>query len=154
MSKFLVLKAAREEIGYKEKPNNNNKFAKVAGHANNQPWCATFIRACFIKGKEEKAIPDTAYCPHIESWAKANHAVIPIAEVQKGDLLLFDFSRSGRAEHIGIVTHDFNPKNPTVLRTIEGNTGTISQDNGDGVAKKIRPVSLIRTAIRPKWSNK
>ena len=147
-----VIKAARDEIGYQEKPNNNNKFAKVAGHANYQPWCATFIRACFIKGKEAKAIPDTAYCPHLESWARANHAVIPIKEVRRGDLLLFDFSRSGRAEHIGIVTHDFDPKNPTILRTIEGNTSAISQDEGDKVARKVRPVSLIRLAIRPKWS--
>ena len=38
-----VLKAARDEIGYKEGANNANKFAKIAGHANNQPWCATFI---------------------------------------------------------------------------------------------------------------
>ena len=62
-----VMKAARDEIGYQEGANNDNKFAKIAGHANNQPWCATFIRACFIKGKEEKAIPDTAYCPYIDT---------------------------------------------------------------------------------------
>ena len=152
MTRFLVLEAARAEVGYKEKPNNDNKFAKVAGHANNQPWCATFIRACFIKGKEAKAIPDSAYCPHIEAWAKANHAVVPLVEAKKGDLALFDFSRSGRAEHIGILTHDFNKATPTIIRTIEGNTGAISQDNGDGVAKKVRSVSLVRVIVRPKWS--
>ncbi len=155
MSIQKVLDAARAEIGYKEKPNNNNKFAKVAGHANNQPWCLTFIRACFIKGEEAKAIPDTAYCPHLESWARVNNRVIPTAEAERGDLVLFDFSRSGRAEHVGIVNIDFSKKNPEYLHTIEGNTSNIaggSQDNGDGVSKKKRSVSLIRIVIRPNWS--
>ena len=152
MSIQKVLDAARAEVGYKEKPNNNNKFAKMAGHANYQPWCATFIRACFIKGEEEKAIPDTAYCPHLESWARANNRVVATAEAKRGDLVLFDFSRSGRAEHVGILNNNFYPKISKYLRTIEGNTGAISQDNGDGVAKKKRDLSCVRLIIRPEWS--
>lgn len=154
MSVQKVLDAAKAEIGYKEGKNNDNKFAKIAGHANHQPWCATFIRACFIKGEEAKAIPDSAYCPHIEAWGRANNAVVPTKEAKKGDLILLDFSRSGRSEHIEILTHDFSAKTPAVLRSIGGNTGAISQDNGDGVAKKVRPVSLVRVIVRPKWSNK
>jgi hypothetical protein len=155
MSKFKVLDAAKAEVGYKEGANNFNKFAKMAGHANNQPWCATFIRACFIKGQEAKAIPDSAYCPYIESWARANHAVIPLRESRAGDLALFDFSRTGKSEHIGILIKDFDPKKPDQIRTIEGNTSggrTGSQSNGDSVARKTRPVSNIRVIIRPKWS--
>ena len=152
MSIAKVLEAAQKEVGYKEKPNNNNKFAKIAGHANNQPWCATFIRACFIQGEEEKAIPNSAYCPHFEAWAREHNAIVPTKEAKKGDLILLDFSRSGRAEHIEILTHDFSAKTPTILRAIGGNTGTLSQDNGDGVAKKVRSISLVRVVIRPKWS--
>ena len=152
MSVNKVLEAARAEVGYKEKPNNDNKFAKVAGHANHQPWCATFIRACFIQGEEKKAIPDTAYCPHLEAWARANNRVVPTAEAKRGDLVLFDFSRSGRAEHVGILNSNFYPKVSKYLRTIEGNTGAISQDNGDGVAKKKRDLSFVRLIIRPDWS--
>ena len=153
MSIQKVLDAARAEIGYKEKPNNDNKFAKVAGHANNQPWCATFVRACFIKGEEEKAIPDSAYCPHIEAWGRQHNRVVPTAEAKRGDLVLFDFSRSGKSEHIGILNIGFSEKNPEYLHTIEGNTGYISPDDGDGVQKKKRHVSLVRIIIRPKWSN-
>ena len=155
MSLSAVLAAARAEVGYKEGKNNDNKFAKIAGHANHQPWCATFIRACFIKGEEAKAIPDTAYCPHLESWARANNRVVPTTEAKRGDLVLFDFSRSGRAEHVGIVNINFSEKNPEYLHTIEGNTSAVasgSQDNGDGVSKKKRPISLIRLVIRPDWS--
>lgn len=152
MSIQKVLNAARAEIGYNEKPNNNNKFAKVAGHANYQPWCATFIRACFIKGEEAKAIPDSAYCPHIEAWGRGHNRVVPIREAKRGDLVLFDFSRSGKSEHIGILNINFSEKNPEYLHTIEGNTGHLSPDDGDGVAKKKRHVSLVRIIIRPKWS--
>ena len=152
MSIQKVLDAARAEIGYNEKPNNNNKFAKVAGHANYQPWCATFIRACFIKGQEEKAIPNSAYCPHIEAWARANNRVVPTREAKRGDLVLFDFTRSGKSEHIGILTHNFSAKSPEYLRTIEGNTGAISASEGDGVQKKKRHVSIVRIIVRPKWS--
>jgi hypothetical protein len=147
-----VLDAARAEIGYNEKPNNNNKFAKVAGHANYQPWCATFIRACFIKGQEEKAIPDSAYCPHIEAWARANNRVVPTREAKRGDLVLFDFTRSGKSEHIELLNLNFSEKNPEYLYTIGGNTGAISASEGDGVQKKKRHVSNVRLIVRPDWS--
>lgn len=155
MSVKSVLDAATAEIGYKEGKNNDNKFAKIAGHANNQPWCATFVRACFIKGKEEAAIPNTAYCPTIESWGRAHNAVVPVKEAKVGDLVLFDFDRKGIAQHVGICSHDFDSASPTVIATIDGNTSSSSsgsQANGDGVYRKIRPVSLVRIIVRPKWS--
>ena len=152
MSLSGVMAAARAEIGYKEGKNNDNKFAAIAGHANHQPWCATFIRACFVKGKEEKAIPDTAYCPHLESWGRAHNRIVPLAEAKKGDLVLFDFARKGIADHVGILNFDYNPTSPNLIRTIEGNTGSVSQTNGDSVSKKNRSVSLIRVIVRPKWS--
>ena len=148
-----VLAAARKEVGYKEGANNDNKFAAIAGHANHQPWCATFIRACFIKGEEEKAIPDSAYCPHIEAWGRGHNRVVPVREAKRGDLVLFDFSRTGKAEHVGILDYDYDPTKPNLIRTIEGNTGAISASEGDGVQKKKRHVSLVRIIIRPKWSN-
>ena len=152
MSIQAVLNAARAEIGYKEKSNNDNKFAKVAGHANNQPWCATFVRACFIKGEEEKAIPDSAYCPHIEAWGRGHNRVVPIREAKRGDLVLFDFDRTGKSSHIGILNISFSEKNSEFLYTIEGNTSAISASEGDGVQKKKRHVSVVRIIVRPKWS--
>ena len=153
MSVQKVLDAARAEIGYKEKPNNDNKFAKVAGHANYQPWCATFIRACFIKGQEAQAIPDSAYCPHIEAWGRSHNRVVPIQEAKRGDLVLFDFNREGKSQHIGILGINFSKVRPDILRTIEGNTSAINASEGDGVQRKTRPVSVVRVIIRPKWSN-
>ena len=155
MSLSKVLHAAIDEVGYKEGANNDNKFAKIAGHANNKPWCATFIRTCFILGEEAKAIPDTAYCPFIESWAREHNRIVPLAEAKKGDLALFDFTRSGKSEHVEILINDFNATTPAIIRTIGGNTGGSKPNadaNGDGVAKKIRSVSYIRVIVRPNWS--
>ena len=152
MSLSGVLAAARKEVGYKEGERNDNKFAAIAGHANHQPWCATFVRACFISGKEAKAIPDTAYCPYIEAWGRQHNRVVPYKEAKKGDLVLFDFSRTGKADHVGILNYDYDPTKPNLIRTIEGNTGSQSQTNGDGVATKARAVSLVRVIVRPNWS--
>ena len=157
MSAANVLKAAIKELGYKEGTNNDNKFAAIAGHANHQPWCATFVYAIFKETGESKAIPNTAYCPAIEAWGRANNAVVPIRESKVGDLVLFDFSRSGKAEHVGIQSHDFDAARPDVIATVDGNSSSFagaSQANGDGVYKKIRPVSTVRLIVRPKWSIK
>ena len=155
MSANQVLKNAIAEIGYKEGQNNDNKYAAMAGHANHQAWCATFVYAMFKKAGEEKAIPNTAYCPYIESWARANNAVVPLKEAKKGDLVLFDFNRTGKAEHVGICSHDYDAATPNVIWTIDGNTSSLaggSQANGDGVYKKVRAVSFIRIIVKPKWS--
>ena len=152
-----VLELAIKEIGYKENQGNDNKFAAIASHANHQPWCATFVYAIFKEAGESKAIPNTAYCPAIEAWARANNAVVPLSESKKGDLVLFDFTRSGKSEHVGIQTYDYSAKSAGVISTIDGNTSSLtsgSQANGDGVWRKNRPVSLVRLIVRPKWSNK
>jgi hypothetical protein len=54
MSKDKVIKLAKAEVGYVEGKSNFNKFARVAGHANNQPWCNTFISAIFIEAGLKK----------------------------------------------------------------------------------------------------
>ena len=153
MPKSEVFAYAKKYIGYTEGKNNSNIFAAVAGHRNNQAWCATFLVACFKVGREAKAIKNSASCIEIEQWANAYKRAIPLAEATIGDLLLFDFSRSGKSEHIGLAVSDYDPKTKTI-RTIEGNTssGRGSQTNGDGVYQKVRSSSGIRMAVRPDWT--
>ena len=56
----------------------------------------------------------------------------------------------GKAEHIGIAIHDFDPVHQTI-QTIEGNTSDGNNTNGDGVYKRTRSASLVRAAIRPAY---
>ena len=153
MSKKEVLAYAKTNIGYTEGKNNSNIFAHVAGHPNHQPWCATFIVACFKVGQEGKAIKDSASVIEIAKWAIRNAAVIEASDAEPGDVLLFDFSGHGYPEHVELATSNYNRKTKTI-RTIGGNTGSGrsgNQSNGDGVYQKARGYSTIHMAIRPKW---
>jgi hypothetical protein len=148
MSKARVIELATAEVGYVEGLNNLNKFAPVAGHANNQPWCNTFISAIFIKAGLHSAIPITASCAKTLAWGIKNKRIIQIEKAKRGDLLIFDFSKSGQSEHIGLAIKDFDSKTQTI-KTIEGNTGEKSQTNGEGVYLKTRSKDFIKAVIRP-----
>ena len=148
MSKPKVIELAVAEVGYVEGKNNDNKFALVAGHANNQPWCNTFISAVFIQAGLHSAIPITASCAKTMAWGLKHKRVIQVEKAKAGDLLIFDFTKSGLAQHIGLATKDFDLKTQTI-KTIEGNTGEKSQANGEGVYLKTRSKDFIKAVIRP-----
>ena len=147
-----VLSKAVSHKGYKEGANNDNIFAGIAGHANHQPWCATFVVACFKEGGEAAAVPDSASCEFIETWGIKMKRTRTKQVAKRGDLILMDFTKSGKSQHIGIAVHDFDLKTNTI-QTIEGNTGDVNQANGDGVYTKTRHADFIRAVIRPVWSN-
>lgn len=149
-----ILALAKAEVGYIEGKNNDNKFAKIAGHDNNQPWCMTFIRAMFVKANAAGFIMNTAYCPALEAWAIKAKLTVPVNEAKRGDILLFDFTKAKKAVHVGFATSDFDPSTKTI-KTIEGNTAAEnvkgSQVNGDGVYERVRQEKFIRTVFRPRW---
>ena len=147
-----VISKAVSHKGYKEGANNDNIFAGIAGHANHQPWCATFVVACFKESGEAAAVPDSASCEFIETWGVKMKRTRTKQAAKRGDLILMDFNKSGKSQHIGIAVHDFDLKTNTI-QTIEGNTGDVNQDNGDGVYIKTRQADFIRAVIRPVWSN-
>ena len=148
MSKSKVIELAMAEAGYVEGKNNLNKFAPIAGHANNQPWCNTFISAMFIQAGIREAIPITASCAATLAWGIKNKRIIQTEKAKCGDLLIFDFTKSGQAQHIGLAIKNFDPKTQTI-KTIEGNTGEKSQANGEGVYIKTRSKDFIKAVIRP-----
>ena len=150
-----VIAFAKSQIGVKEGLNNDNPFAKIAHHANHQPWCMTFVYACFVKGNAYGQIMNTASCPQLEAWARKNNMIVPIEEAQPGDVALMQFGKTAISEHAGLITskYDFEKKE---IHTIEGNTSDgsgkgKSQANGDGVYSRHRSASLVRAVVRPKW---
>ena len=125
------------------------------------PWCAAFI--CWIirewlkspevlaklslrNDKEgEKWRPQTAGAFDFERWAKEKGLQVLNRKslAKAGDLVVFEFS------HIGIVVKD--QISPESIECIEGNTnGSGQRDStaGDGVWRKRRAVSLVRSFIR------
>jgi len=146
----LISDIALTQVGYHEGTNNSNKFSQALKKPA-ESWCADFVVWCAIQAQQSDVVLHSSYCPDFEAWAKKNGLVVPVESVQKDDLILFDWTHSGQAVHIGIALKPFNKAGRYVL-TAEGNTGSgINQSNGDGVYIKRRDVSLIRLAIRPKW---
>ena len=149
-----VIAAAKSQVNYKEGVNNDSKFGAWYG-MNHQSWCAMFVSWCFDQAKALPALEKFAYCPALESWAHSKGMIVPIAQAQAGDVLLFDWNHTGVAEHTGIATGPVDP-HTRLIPTIEGNTGPdhvgVNQSNGDGVYAKVRNPSLVRAVIRPKWT--
>lgn len=155
----MIVAKAKEFEGVKESPPNSNnvKFntdyygKPVKGSA--YPWCCAFVWDVFRMCGASKLFFDgqkTALCAAVENWGKKKHLVISDkTKGKKGDLVIFDFTHSGRPCHIGIIIK----KNADgTYRTIEGNTGSGNNSNGGCVMQRNRNISLIRCIIRPKYT--
>lgn len=113
------------------------------------PWCAAFV--CWLYQEASKARPApfsrprTAAAWDFERWANDVGAAVlkpPGARpALRGDIVVFTFS------HIGIVRQHQATATDDLL-TIEGNTNPSGDREGDGVYKKTRPASKIRSLIR------
>jgi len=153
-----VLAVAAKEVGTKEGPNNQTKYGAWYGLDHN-PWCAMFVSWVFDQAKCLPLIAQTpkgyASCPAFEAWAKGKGLLVDKATIQPGDILLFDFSGKGIAEHTGIAI-SVDPHSHLIM-SYEGNTGPdhvgVNQANGDGAYLKNRAPSAVRAVVRPKWSN-
>jgi hypothetical protein len=153
-----VVAAAKSQLGYKEGVNNDTIFGKWWG-LNNQPWCAMFVSWCFAQAGavqliEAQGSKGFAGCQAMEAWAKKKKMIVKTEKVQAGDILLYDFSKAGKAVHTGIAIGGINP-NTHLIDAIEGNTAGDnlgSQANGDGVFLKHRALTTVRAVIRPNWS--
>jgi hypothetical protein len=152
-----VIQIAKAQAGYKEGVNNQTTFGKWYG-LDHEPWCAMFVSWCFAQAGVIKLIAQSpkgfAGCQSMEVWAKAKKMTVPVAQVQAGDILLFDFNKAGKAEHTGIAL-GYNA-NTHLIDTIEGNTAgdnLKNQANGDGVYLKHRAPSTVRLVVRPQWAN-
>ena len=147
-----IVARALSQVGYKEGPNNENKYGAWYG-MNNESWCAMFVSWVFSCERALGAIAigshGYAYCPTMLSWAKEHHLLKSIRNIKPGDILLFCWDNSGVPEHTGIATSNYDPKSHMIL-TAEGNTGAQvqgSQSNGDGVYKRARPASCIVAVV-------
>lgn len=116
-------------------------------------WCASFVCrivqiALSTTGVKETATfqrPRTPGAWDFESWCRSvdGTAVLkkpPGKDIQRGDIVIFKFS------HIGIAVSA--PNENGYFETVEGNTNKAGSREGDGVYRKTRHVSGIRSRIR------
>ena len=81
-----------------------------------------------------KYILRTAGCPAFGDWAIKNKLVVKWGSAKRGDWALFDFNKNSQSDNNGIVTKATS----SYIETIEGNTGSGSNRNGDGVYRRRR----------------
>jgi len=162
-----LLEIATHEVGVHE-DGGNNRGPRIVEYQSATwlkpapwPWCAAFI--CWVirewlrepavleklllrnNNEAEKWRPKTAGAFDFERWAREKGLAVlkRPAQAKAGDLVVFDFS------HIGIVVKD--QLTPDSIECIEGNTNVKGQrdsKSGDGVWRKRRPASLVRSFIR------
>jgi len=94
-----ILNTARNEIGYREGANNDNKYGIEYG-MNNEPWCVIFLWWCFRHSNAGDLFPNTAHCDGVRSHAKAvggwlDRAELESAGLKPGDLVIWDYNSDG-----------------------------------------------------------
>ena len=165
-----IIKIAKTQIGYIEqggadgKSGNITKFwdwwkAATKQNAQGQSWCACFVSWLFDQAKASSLVAAKnpsgfIYCPDgIAFFKKRNEIIKDSTTCQPGDIVFFDWTGAGIADHVGIVTENHK----TYFMTIEGNTspeGAIgSQQNGGGVyARKRYFGKTVHAIARPIYS--
>lgn len=135
---------ARSQIGVTENPKGSNwgpvvaEYLKSVGIHSPAPWCAAFVYWVFQRTLGAKnPLPKTGYTPLILRWAKEQKRIIPIAQCQPGDLVLFYYPHLKRVGHVGIVAL----AKPDHVWTIEGNTNDDGTREGWKVCRRKRAIT-------------
>jgi hypothetical protein len=112
-------------------------------------WCAAFVCWCCKVTLAGRAItfkrPATPGAWDFERWCREQDNSVRLKkphkrDIQRGDIVVFTFS------HIGIATGP--PDEDGYVPTVEGNTNVAGSREGDGVYRKRRHTSEIRSRIR------
>lgn len=146
-----VLSVASRQIGNREHPpgSNRSKYGTWYGMDGN-PWCAMFVSYCFHQAgmplpiKTKKGF---AYCPDGVNWFKKSGRWSP-SNPAPGDVIFFSWKQDDVADHVGIVKSVL-PNGQ--VESIEGNTSTVSNDNGGQVMVRQRGASLILGYGKPAY---
>ena len=145
-----LLDLARKELGTVETGPGQVKYntayygRAVAG--GQYAWCAVFIWWLFRQAGISRLYFDggkTAYVPSLLHWARGRKLLADAP--QPGDLVIFDFSGKGKAQHIGLC----ESADRETVTTIDGNTG--SGSTGGKVLRRRRSKRTVLAVIRPDY---
>lgn len=118
-----VVSIASDEVGYTG-TSSYSKYGDWYGYQGG--WCTTFVLWCFNKAGKQNGvtlngviIPRGGNCSSMISWFKDKGRYYSPSKYtpKSGDLIFFDWTGSGSADHVGIV----NYTSGTTVYTIEGN---------------------------------
>lgn len=152
-----VVSIASDEVGYTG-TSSYSKYGDWYGYQGG--WCTTFVLWCFNKaGKQNSVtlngviIPRGGNCSSMISWFKDKGRYYSPSKYtpKSGDLIFFDWTGSGTADHVGIV----NYTSDTTVYTIEGNcSGKVkAREYTKKGSKPYNNISSIIGYASPKFSS-
>lgn len=161
MSLSKVIEVALGELGKTEFPKGSNltEYGERYGR-NGVPWCVIFLWDVFNRAGERMAFYNggkTASCKTLLRCYKEEGKIVPITDIQVGDIPILNFSGKKvdgelDTEHCALVVE--KGELAGTWYTVEGNTSPGlegSQDNGGCVAMKLRHVKNIVAVCRPNY---
>lgn len=143
-----VLHVAQAQVGYVEQggqdghSGNVTKFwAELDPSLQGASWCGGYVSWVYKHAGHPLPAIDRPYgfiyCPDAVIYAKQHGLWDTSGHYHPGDIIFYDWTGHGVAEHTGIVVSD----DGTSIHTIEGNTSAGdagSQANGGGVYARVR----------------
>lgn len=153
----IALEEAKRNLHYTGPNSEAEKYLKAVRSLIGMPsgrfaWCAAFVFWCFLQAGldlSEQLGGYAAYVPGYVNWAKKKGYWHPASEKsfnpREGDMIIFDWSDTGDADHIGlVVSYDGS----AYVNTAEGNTSSASDGNGDQTSVRRRHWDTILGFIR------
>ena len=160
----LQIMLKMEASGVHETSMNRSPFIDhmkeyVNGYTDSLPWCADAVTYCFKKASggvwPKAGCFNHRYCPSWVEAARTNKCNLSTRtrDIDKGDVVLFDWDNDGVADHVGLVRAAL----PGLFRvtagpipTVEGNTGITDSGLGfgDGVESKWRTRGSVMAFVR------
>jgi CHAP domain len=150
-----IVNIAQKQLGFIEGPNNENPYGIWYGMPN-VSYCAIFVSWVFKEANLSALVAAEtpkgfSYCPSGLTWFQKHGQIVPKGTGRPGDIVFYDFSGKGVAEHVGILENC----STAGLTVIEGNTSpdhaTGSQANGIGVFRRHRPWLNVIAVARPNY---
>jgi hypothetical protein len=147
------LDVAWTQLGVYEQGGSNrgpqvDAFIKFAGHdpAGDVPWCAAFVVWSLHRAGYRFLV--TAAVAALWRWAQSMGMVVPLEEIQPGDVLVrVKFVGGKSRSHCGFATRS---RTAGDVFSIEGNTSKKNDRNGGRVMERKRGPSYWTGAFRPR----
>lgn len=138
----VALDFAGSQVGVREVGRNAGQkveeYQGVVGLHPGDPWCAAFVSWCYLRAAEELGMG----CPLVVSGGALRLWGTAPPEQRSKDPepgAIFVIDHGGGLGHVGLVEHVGIGE----LVTVEGNTNDGGSREGDGVYRRLRPLSAI-----------
>jgi CHAP domain len=150
LKRRTILIEAISHLGTKESPPDSNRTIFTAWYGMVGSWCAMFVSYCGVKVglKSFSKGSRWAYVPFVVAAAREGRyglTVVHWSDVKPNDLVCYDWSHDGTADHIGVFekkTGEFS------FTAIEGNTSGANDSDGGEVMRRDRHVNLVQVFVR------